>query len=254
MSSHRPQPRPTVPGFVDGHERENSGATAMLAPCETRDAGNAPYMESGTVDPTPVLKARLSYGLSGLVPRTHARSLAQLRAAHPGLGPDELAKQLVSEAAKAGAAVGAVAACCAIAPVPAAAPLATTGESAVVSALRTRLTAELHTVYGLLEPSPVNQGATGHLLQWATRDTGGVTSLAALPALALAATKAVPRTLRRHKPKLRTLVAGGAVVAGLRCGRATRRYGEALRLDLRADPTAWSDWPADEPGRPGASA
>jgi hypothetical protein len=200
-------------------------------------------MDVDSVDPAPVLKARLSYGLSELVPRTHARSLPQLRAAYPGLSPDEVARRLVSDAARTGAAVGAVAACCAVVPVPAAAPLATAGESALVSTLRTRLTAELHTVYGLLEPSPVNQGATGHLLQWATRDGGGVTSLAALPALALAATKALPRTLRRHTPAMRTLLAGGAVAAGLRCGRTTRRYGEALRLDLRDDPTSWSKWP-----------
>jgi hypothetical protein len=201
-----------------------------------------------TVRPVPVLKARLRTGLSTLLPRTHARSLPQLRAAYPDLPPDELARRLVTEAARNSAAFGAAAACCALAPIPAAAPLVTAGESAAASALRTRLTAELHAVYGLLDPSPVNEGATGHLMQWASRDAGGPLSLAAVPSLALAATRALPKKLRRRLPRARTLFAATAVTAGLHSGRETRRYGDALRRDLSADPTAWSRWPEDTPG------
>jgi hypothetical protein len=195
--------------------------------------------------PLPVLKARLRTGLSGVLPRTHARSLSQLRAAYPDLPPDELARRLVTDAARNSAAVGTAAACCALAPIPAAAPLATAGESAASSALRTRLTAELHAVYGLLDPSPVNEGATGHLMQWASRDAGGPLSLAAVPAIALAATRTLPKKLRRRLPGVRTMFATTAVAAGLRSGRETRRYGDALRRDLSADPTAWSRWPED---------
>lgn len=200
----------------------------------------------------PVLKARFKAGVSSVLPRTHARSLTQLRGAYPELGPDELARKLVADAARNSAAVGATAACCALVPLPAAGPIATVGESAATSAVRTRLTAELHTVYGLLDPSPVNEGATGHLTQWASRDAGGPLSLAALPALALATTRTLPRRLRRHM-RLRTAFAVSAVSAGLHSGRETRRYGEALRKDLRGDPTAWSQWP-DEPLPPGISA
>ena len=204
-------------------------------------------MDLAPVDPAPVVKARLKNGLSSFMPRTQARSLAQLRAAYPALPPDELAQRLIAEATRTSAAIGAAAAGLAITPIPAAAPLATAAESAAMSALRTRLTAELHAVYGLsLDPSPVNEGATGYLAQWASRDAGGVAALAALPALALAATKALPKELRRRLPSLRTLLAVSAVSAGLRCGRTTRRFGESLRRDLRADPTAWSQWP-DEP-------
>ena len=195
------------------------------------------------IDSLPVIKARVRNGLSSVVPRTRARNLAQLRAAYPALPPDEVAQRLVVDASRTSAAVGVTAACCAMAPVPAAAPLATAGESAAMSALRTRLTAELHTVYGLPDPSPVNDGATGHLAQWVSRDADGVAALAALPALALAAAKALPSKLRRRLPNLSTLLTASAVAAGLRCGRTTRRYGEALRRDLRADPTAWSRWP-----------
>jgi hypothetical protein len=205
-------------------------------------------MELTTGAQGPVIKARLRNGLSAVVPRTHARSLQQLRNAYPGLGPDEVAQRLVADAGRYSAAVGAACACCALTHIPAAAPLASAGESAATSALRTRLTAELHTVYGLLDPSPVNEGGTGHLAQWASRDAGGVTTLAALPALALATTRSLPRRLRRWM-KLRTLFAVSAVTAGLHSGRATRRYGEALRRDLRRDPTAWSRWP-DEPDNP----
>ena len=209
-------------------------------------------MDLAPVDPAPaaaVFKARFRNGLSALAPRTQARSLEQLRAAYPELPPDELARRLVADAARTSAAVGAAAACCAIMPLPAAAPLATAGETAAMSALRTRLTAELHTAYGLADPSPVNQGATGYFTQWASRDADGVAALAALPSLALAAARTLPRKMRQKLPNLRTLLTASAVTAALRCGRTTRRYGDALRRDLRADPTAWSQWP-DEVGRP----
>lgn len=205
-------------------------------------------MDPVPVASAPVFKARLKTGLSSLVPRTHARNLELLRATYPGLSPDELAERLANDAARNSAAVGTAAACCAFAPVPAAAPLATAGESAAASALRTRLTAELHTVYGLLDPSPVNEGSTGHLTQWAARESGGFPPLTALPALAFAATRALPKKLRRYLPRPRMLLTASAVTAGLRCGGETRRYGEALRRDLRADPTAWSQWPDEPPG------
>ena len=200
---------------------------------------------SGMTEPVPVLKARFKTGLSSVLPRTRGRNLTQLRETHPDLGPDQLARKLVSEAARNSAAMGTGAACCALAPLPAAAPLATACESAVTSAVRTRLTAELHTVYGLIDPSPVNDGTTGHLAQWASRDSGGALSLAALPAVMLATTRTLPRRLRQRM-RLRTVFTVSAVSAGLHSGRDTRRYGEALRRDLRADPTAWSQWP-DEP-------
>jgi len=202
-------------------------------------------MDLAPVEPVPVIKARLRNMLSSLVPRARARNLAQLRAAYPALPPDEVAHRLVADATRISAVVGAAAACCAIAPVVAAAPLATVGETAAMSALRTRLTAELHTVYGLPDPSPVNNGATGYFAQWVARDADGATAIAALPALILAAAKTLPRNVRRRLPNLRTVLTASAVTAGLRCGRTTRRYGETLRRDLRADPTSWSQWPDD---------
>lgn len=209
-------------------------------------------MDLAPVEPVPVIKARLRNTLSSLVPRTRARNLEQLRAAYPELPPDEVAQRLVADATRISAAVGAAAACCAIAPVAAAAPLATAGETAAMSALRTRLTAELHTVYGLPDPSPVNDGATGYFAQWVARDADGATAIAALPALILAAAKSLPKNVRRKLPNLRTVLTASAVTAGLRCGRTTRRYGERLRRDLRADPTAWSQWP-DESATPASS-
>jgi hypothetical protein len=206
-------------------------------------------MDLAPVDAAAVIRARLRYALSSLVPRTRARDVAQLRAAYPALPPDEVAQRLVADASRTSAAVGVTAACCALAPVPAAAPLATAGESAAMSALRTRLAAELHAVYGLPDPSPVDEGATGYPARWVPRDADGATALAALPAVALALAKALPRKPRRRLPKLGTVLTASAVTAGLRCGRTTRRHGEALRRDLRADPAAWSQWP-DEPAAP----
>lgn len=219
-----------------------------LAPVNPARLINARLVNARLVNAR-LVNARLKNELSFLVPHTHARTLRQLRTTYPELPPDELAQRLVADAGRKSTAVGAAVACCAFAPIPGAASLATAGESAATSALRVRLTAELRTAYGLLDPSPVNEGRTGHLKQWASRDSEGVAmSLAALPALALAATRALPKELRL-RIRLRTLFTASAVSAGLHSGRATRRYGEALRRDLRADPTAWSRWP-EEPAAP----
>lgn len=223
--------------------RASTGDSTGRRRVEADASGNEASMDLIPAKPVPVIKAKLRTGLASLLPHTHARSLPRLRAAHPGLGPDELARRLVADTARRSAAVGAAAACCACAPVPAAAALAAAGESAATSALRTRLTTELYAAYGLLDPSPVNDGATGQLMLRAARDSRGVFSLAALPALALTTTKALPKKLRHRLPTLRTLFTASVVSAALRTGRDTRRYGEALRDDLRSDPTAWSRWP-----------
>jgi hypothetical protein len=188
------------------------------------------------------LRARLADSASRMAPRPHARDLAQLRAAYPNLEPDELAARLVKDASRSSAAVGAVTGCCALAPAPLSAPIASFGQSAAVSALRVRLTAELHEVYGLPNPSPVNAGMTGYLVQWATRDKRTDMLTRSVPALGWALVRVLPRTARKRLPKVRTLLATTAVTAGLRSGRQTRAFGEKVRDDLRADPSARKNW------------
>lgn len=195
----------------------------------------------------PVLKARLKTRTASLLPHRYARTLPQLRRAYPGLGPDELAKRLVADAARSSAAVGAAGASCALLPFPGAAPLAAAGESAAAGALRARLATELRTAYGLGGPSSMDEGSAEHFKRWIERSPDGLGSFAAVPGLALSALRAVPRQARRRLPKARTLLTATAVLTGLRAGRQTRRYAEALRRDLLADPEAWSEWP-DEPG------
>jgi hypothetical protein len=180
--------------------------------------------------------------LSRLVPRPHARDLVQLRAAYPGLEPDELAGRLVTDASRSSAAVGAVTGCCALAPAPMSAPLASLGQAAAVSALRVRLTAELYQVYGLPNPSPVNAGTTGYLAQWASRDERTDLVTQSVPAIGWAVLRMLPRTMRRHLPSPRTLLATTAVAAGIRSGRQTHAFGETLRRDLSADPSARTQW------------
>lgn len=200
----------------------------------------------------PVLKARLKTRSASLLPHRHARTLPELRRAYPGLGPDELAKRLVTDAARSSAAVGAAGASCALLPFPGAAPLAAAGESAAAGALRTRLAAELRTAYGLGGPDVVREGTAEHFRQWVSRSPDNLASFAAVPGLALSALRAVPRQARRRLPKARTLLTTTAVLTGLRAGRRTRRYAEALRHDLVADPAAWTEWPdeADTPPAP----
>ncbi|HTJ71791.1 MAG TPA: hypothetical protein VL551_29895 [Actinospica sp.] len=195
-----------------------------------------------TAAATGLWRAKLETGLSRLAPRPHARGLPELRAAYPGLEPDELAEQLVADAARRGAAVGAVAGCCALAPVPLGAPLAALGQSALVSALCTRLTAELHEVFGLPNPSPVNGGTTGYVAQWAAREGKNDLIARAVPAAGWTLVHVLPRAARRRLPNPRTLLASTAIAAGLRSGRQTRAFGESLRLDLRSDPTARDRW------------
>lgn len=187
-------------------------------------------------------RARLETTLSRLAPRPHARELGELRAASPDLQPDQLARLLVREAARRSAAVGAVAGCFTLAPVPMGAPLAALGHSAAVSALRVRLTAELHEVYGLPNPSPVNEGMTGYLSQWAARDGRSDLVAQAVPAVAWTFVRILPRSVRRRLPHPKSMLAGTAVAAGIRSGRQTRAFGEELRRDLSADPSARDTW------------
>jgi len=197
----------------------------------------------------PVLKARFKTRTASLLPHRHPRTLPELRRAYPGLGPDELAKRLVVDASRSSAALGAAGASCALLPFPGAAPLAAAGESAAAGALRKRLATELRTAYGLGGEGAADEGSAADFKRWVSRSPDDLASFAAVPGLALSALRAAPRQARRHLPKARTLLTATAVLTGLRAGRQTRRYAEALRRDLLADPAAWSAWP-DEPPAP----
>ncbi|MBR7828000.1 hypothetical protein KDK95_16915 [Actinospica sp. MGRD01-02] len=180
---------------------------------------------------------------SRLAPRPHARNAERLRTTYPGMAPDEIAESLVADASRVSAAVGAVAGFCALAPLPLGAPIAAFGHSTAASALRVRLTAELHEVYGLPNPSPVNAGTTGYVAQWAARDEQQPDLVVrTVPAVAWAVVRTLPRSIRKRLTSPRTLLASTAVAAGLRSGRRTRKYGESLRRDLRKDPSARLDW------------
>jgi hypothetical protein len=206
-------------------------------------------MDLAPMDPTVVLRARLRNGLSTLVPRVRARDQEALRLAYPGLAPDELARRLVADASRRSAVIGAMAAGLALTPTIAGAPVAALGQSAVVAAQRIRLAAELHETYGLPDPSPVNDGTTGYLALLANRE--GLPALAptstlisSFAAVGLAAVRALPRGLRKHLPDYRAVLTASAVLAGVRCGRQTHRFGDELRQDLSEDPSARTNWSA----------
>lgn len=201
-------------------------------------------MDLAPLDPTTVVRTRLRTGLSTLVPRVKARDQEALRLAYPGLAPDELARRLVVDTSRRSAVIGAAAACCALTPTVAGAPIAAFGQSVIVASQRIRLAAELHEVYGLPDPSPVNDGATGYLAQLANREgLPGPASTGTIAALGLAAIRTLPRRLRGHLPRYRTVLTASAALAGLRCGRETHRFGDALRQDLSEDPSALTAWP-----------
>ena len=62
-------------------------------------------------------------------------------------------------------------------------------------------------------------------------------------AIGLAAVRSAPRGLRKHLPDYRAVLTASAVLAGVRCGRETRRFGDELRQDLSEDPSARTYWP-----------
>jgi hypothetical protein len=175
-------------------------------------------------------------------PRLPLRDLVTLRAQHPGLPDEDLAEALISGAAKATGAVGAAGG--ALAAVEFAAPptLLTTpfqiaAETLLISAIETKLIAELHEVYRAVPDGSQRQRAVAYLMAWTNRRAVGPIDARAVR-LSLGPTAKVAlrrRMVRRAGRNLSTMgpLMTGAVAGSMVNHRETRKLGEQIREDLR---------------------
>ncbi|MFD9130326.1 hypothetical protein [Kitasatospora sp. NPDC059571] len=188
-------------------------------------------------------------------PRIPVRSLATLRAQHPGAqDPEALADLLVAGARRASAAVGAGIGAAAMLPVPPAMAVEIASETLVVAAVEIKLIAELHQVYGFPAEGSRAQRTTAYVTAWADRRgiDGSValhpTGLVAVAGLAVGSEvrhkvgKRLTRSTLRKLPSLTPLLIGAGLGARLN-RRDTMRLAARVRRDLRErtapDPGYW---------------
>ncbi|MFF3110319.1 hypothetical protein ACFVSN_14090 [Kitasatospora sp. NPDC057904] len=185
-------------------------------------------------------------------PRIPVRSLATLRAQHPGAAdPEQLADLLVLGATRASGALGASVGAAAMLPVPPAMPVEIAAETLAVAAVEVKLIAELHEVYGVPATGSVTQRATAYVSAWANRRGVDATLLArpaGFAALALGAEvrqqvrRRLTRSSLRRLPSVTPLLVGAGIGATVN-RRDTRRLAGEVREDLRrrrpADASYW---------------
>ena len=183
-------------------------------------------------------------------PRIHIRDARTLEAQHGGLSGPALAGELIRNAARATAAVGAAAGALAGAeelspPAWVAIPFELVGETLAVAGIEMKLIGELHEVYG--RPVAGHGGERGLALARAWAEGRGVTARAVVgggglgEVLGSGARREVARLVRRRlmRRTFRNLSAlvplmAGAVVGAEVTRRATRALGEAVVRDLAA--------------------
>ncbi|WP_406208925.1 hypothetical protein OH807_37785 [Kitasatospora sp. NBC_01560] len=197
-------------------------------------------------------------------PRIPVRSLATLRAQHPGANdPEQLADLLVTGASRASAALGAGVGAAAMLPVPPAMALEIAAETLAVAAVEIKLIAELHEAYGQPAQGTTTQRASAYVGAWANRRGIDATLLvkpAGFAAMALGAEvrqqvrKRLTRSTLRRLPSLVPLLVGAGIGATVN-RRDTRKVGRAVRADLRSRPPVdggyWSAAGPVLPGRTG---
>jgi hypothetical protein len=178
-----------------------------------------------------------------LAPRIPLRTLATLRAQHPGLTDDEIADRIVSQAAHATAAIGAVGGGLTsmewvAPPTLLTAPAVLAAETVAVVSVELKMLAELQELYGQPIPGGSAQRAASLVQAWASRR--GVNLL--VPGRAMTAvlgtaarTELRIRLMRRFGRNLTTLgpLLTGAAIAAFLNQRATKRLAGEIREDLR---------------------
>jgi hypothetical protein len=177
-----------------------------------------------------------------LAPKIAFRDADALRRRHPGMPDSDIAEQLIRNASRTTAAVGAaaggVAAMEFLAP-PAmlAAPAQLAAEVLAVTAVELRLVAELHEILGRSVSGSLTDRATAYLMSWMRRRA--VTSELAATGVSAMLGDAAKRELRSHV--LRRFGRGTTTLAPFLAGavagaeinrRSTRSLGEAVAADL----------------------
>lgn len=185
---------------------------------------------------------RLSDTVVEIAPRIPLRSLAALRAQHPGMSDDEIADQVVRRATKATAAIGIVGGGITslewvAPPTLLTAPAVLAAETLAVVAVEIKMLGELQELYGQPVPGGSTQKAASLVQAWANRR--GVNLLvpgrAATAVLGTAARHELrDRLVRRFGRNLTSLgpLFTGAAVAAFLNRRATRHLAEQIRRDL----------------------
>jgi hypothetical protein len=197
---------------------------------------------SETFKPKAVM-AWISDTVVDVAPRIPLRTLAALRAQHPGLSDDEIADRVVTQAARATAAIGAVGGGLTSVewvapPTLLTAPALLAAETVAVVAVELKMLGELQELYGQPVPGGSAQKAASLVQAWASRR--GVNLLvpgrAVTAALGTAARKELrDRLIRRFGRNLTTLgpLLTGAAVAAFLNRRATKHLAAEIREDLR---------------------
>ena len=180
-----------------------------------------------------------------MAPRLPVRDQQKLRAQFPGLGPEEIADQLIKGASRAAASVGAAVGATMLLPLPSA-PVEVAFETLAVVGIELKLVAELHEVYGARAPGTAPERMLAYVVAWAHRR-----GVALVPGgLALAVGSPLRRQLERRLIARagRSAVSLGPLLTGAAAGamlnrRETRRLGTEVRNDLRRRLPQGSGWP-----------
>ena len=144
----------------------------------------------------------------------------KLRAQFPGLGPEELADQLIRGASRASASVGAAVGAAMLLPLPSA-PVEVAFETVAVVGIELKLVAELHEVYGMRAPGSAPERMLAYIVAWAHRR-----GVALVPGgLALAVGSPLRRQLERRLlgQAGRSAVSLGPLLTGAAAGAMLNR-------------------------------
>lgn len=227
--------RMTGPTAADRGRAERGRDLAMLGRAlagSARRAGRTSVLTGGW----------LADLLADVAPRIPIRDAGTLRAQHPGLDEDALARVLVTGAARAsgtvGAAGGALAAVeFAAPPTLLSAPAQLAAETLLVAAIEIKLIAELHEIYGVPVQGTGRERAVAYLTAWTERR--GIDPLrpgSLRFSLGTAAKRSLrSRLVRRAGRNLSTLgpLMSGAVAGSIVNARETRRLAGQVQQDLR---------------------
>jgi len=217
-------------GYAARHGADTAtGTVARRAGRARRGAGSAGRGVTSVVN-------WLTGQVVAMGPRLRIRDQATLRARFPGRSDDEIAGLLVDRAARATAAVGGATGAWATLPVVPAFPAEVAAETLAVVGIEIKLVAELHEVYGMPAVGSPADRARAYIGSWASRRgvyrvDAGLLLVAGSP-LARQLTRRLAGRARRSVFSLSPLLTG-AVAGALLNRRETRRFGRAIREELR---------------------
>jgi hypothetical protein len=179
-----------------------------------------------------------------LAPHIPVRDLATLRAHHPGVSADDMARALVDSAARATGAVGVAGGVLSsleftAPPMLLTTPVQVAAETVAVVAIELKLVAELHEVYGRAATGTRAVRAAAYLGAWTRRR--GLDPFGGGPGFTGVVSTAARRELRRRLMRraggnVMTVLPfmAGAVAGASLNSRETRKLGERIARDLGA--------------------